>query len=136
MLNGNRKTKTERKGYNMNRTEVIMTIKKVGNHFGRVMSVLCGDEYAAGYNRAVSDMVELFTNAPMDADFETERKALISQIKDLKKKNEELEHEVCEKHATIQKLLSHVNISEVLGVETKKQEEPKVKRRVAIFTFK
>lgn len=120
----------------MNRTEVIMTIKKVGNHFGRVMSALCGDEYAAGYKRAVSDMVELFTNAPMDADFEAERKALVSQIEELKVKNDELEQEVCEKHATIQKLLSHVNISEVLGVETKKREEPKAQRRVAIFAFK
>ena len=121
----------------MNKTEVIMTIKNVGAHFAGVMSVLCGEEYAAGYKRAVSDMVELFSKAPIDPDFEAERKAMLEQIKRLKAKNAELEQEVCEKHATIQKLLSHVNIAEVLGVDTtKKKEEPKAQRRGVAFVFK
>lgn len=119
----------------MNRTEVIITIKKVGEHFGGVMEVLCGEEYAAGYRRAITDMVELFSKAPMDADFEAERKAMLAEIKRLKAKNAELEQNVCEKHATIQKLLSHVNIAEVLGVETKKREEPKAPRRGVAFVF-
>lgn len=119
----------------MNRTEVIMTIKKVGANFGGVMEVMCGKEYAAGYRRAITDMVELFSKAPMDADFEAERKAMSEQIKRLKAKNAELEKDVWEKHATIQKLLSHVNIAEVLGVETKKREEPKAPRRGVAFVF-
>ena len=120
----------------MNRNEVILTIKKVGAKFGRVMSELCGEEYAAGYGRAVDDMVRLFNDAPIDPDFEHERKALLSQIEELKAKNEELEREVCEKHATVQMLMNHVNIAEVLGVSanSKKREEPK--RRVAIFAVK
>lgn len=122
----------------MNRNEVVMTIKKVGAKFGRVMSELCGEEYAAGYNRAIDDMVRLFNDAPIDPDFEHERKAMRSQIEELMAKNEELEREVCEKHATIQTLMDHVNIAEVLGVgaNSKKREEPKVKRRVAIFAYK
>lgn len=120
----------------MNRTEVVMTIKKVGANFGRVMASLCGEEYAAGYGRAVEDMVRLFNDAPIDPNFEAEREAMLAHIEALKAKNEELEREVCEKHATIQKLLNHVNIAEVLGVESKKREEPKAQRRVAIFAFK
>ena len=119
----------------MNRTEVIMTIKKVGGEFGNVMSVLCGEEYAAGYRRAITDMVKLFNEAPIDPDFEAERKAMLAHIKALKAKNAALEQENCDQYATIQKLLTHVNIAEVLGVETKKREEPKAQRRGVAFVF-
>ena len=120
----------------MNRTEVVMTIKKVGAHFGGVMEVVCGEEFAAGYRRATADMVKLFNEAPIDPDFEAERKAMQEQIKRLKAKNAALEQENCDQYATIQKLLSHVNIAEVLGVDTtKKKEEPKAQRRGVAFIF-
>lgn len=122
----------------MNRMEVIMTIKKVGAEFGSVMSVLCGEEYTAGYKRAVSDMVKLFSEAPIDPDFEAERKAMLARIRQLKATNAELEQENCDQYATIQKLLSHVNVAEVLGVgvHSEKKEEPKAQRRGVAFIFK
>lgn len=123
----------------MNRHEVIMTIKKAGGHFsGGMMEVLCGENYAAGYRQAVADMVELFKKAPIDPDFEAERNSMMEQIKRLKAKNAELEQEVCNQHASIQKLLTHVNIAEVLGVgiNSQKKEEPKAQRRGVAFIFK
>ena len=120
----------------MNRMEVIMTINKVGHEFGRVMESLNGEEFAAGYRRCVNDMVNLFAQSTIDPSFEAERENLHLIISHLQKENERLEQEVCEKHATIQKLLSHVNIAEVLGVETKKQEEPKASRRGVAFVFR
>ena len=122
----------------MNRTEVVMTIKKVGAHFGGVMEVLSGEEFAAGYRRAITDMVKLFNESPIDPDFEAERKAMLAEIKRLKAKNAELEQEVCNQYASIQKLLTHVDVAEVLGVgvHSKKKEEPKAQRRGVAFIFK
>lgn len=121
----------------MNRNEVITTIKNVGGHFGGVMEVVCGEEYAAGYRRAISNMVELFSKAPLDANFEAEREAMLAHIRQLKAKNAELEQEVAEKHDTIQKLLSHVNIAEVLCVDSvKKRDAPKQRRGVAFIFHK
>lgn len=120
----------------MNRTEVIMTIKKAGTAFGQVMCNLCGEEYAAGYNRAIKDMIRLFNEASIDPDFETERKQLLLTIENLTAENEQLEQEVCEKHATIQRLLSHVNVAEVMGVNVKKRGDQKVQRRGVSFVFK
>ena len=122
----------------MNRMEVIMTIKRVGAEFGKVMAAISGEEYAAGYKHAVNDMVTMFNEAPICPDYESERKALLAHIRALKVKNAELEREVCEKHATIQKLLTHVNIAEVLGVGGKheKKEDPKAQRRGVAFIFK
>lgn len=118
----------------MNRNEVIMTIKNVGGGFANVMDVLIGEEFAAGYRRATADMVKLFTEAPIDPDFEAEREAMMKQIKRLKAKNAALEQEVCNQNATIQKLLSHVNVPEVLGI-SKKKEELKANRRGVAFVF-
>lgn len=118
----------------MNKTEVIATIRTARAHFLGLMSELCGKEFAAGYHRATEDMIRLFDKAPIDADFDAERKALITEVERLKAENERLEQDVCEKHATIQKLLSHVNISEVLGVDVGRK--PKAGRRVTVFTFR
>ena len=120
----------------MNRNEVIMTIKKAGTTFGQVMCNLCGEEYAAGYNRAVKDMIRLFNEAPIDPNFEAEREKLLLIIDNLTAENERLEQEVCEKHATIQRLLSHVNVAEVIGVNIKKRGDQKVQRRGVSFMFK
>ena len=118
----------------MNRTEVIATIQKAGGDFGQVMAALCGEEFAAGYRRALNDMIRLFQSAPIDADFDAERAALMAHIEALTVEKERLQRDVNEKHATIQKLLSHVNISEVLGVtETQK---PPTRRRVTVFSFR
>lgn len=119
----------------MNKVEVITAIKSVGRKFSNVMAVLCGDEFAAGYRRAIYDMTELINAAPMDANFEAEREAMLSEIKRLKEANAALEQEVCEKHATIEKLLSHVNLAEVVGVKTKRRENPK-KQQAVFFFFK
>lgn len=120
----------------MNRTEVIMTIKAAGTEFSRIMACLHNEDHVAGYIHALNDMVRLFEQANIARDFDAEREAMIAKIKELKAKNAELEQEVCEKHATIQKLLSHVNISEVLGVNIKKQEDQKAQRRGVAFIFK
>jgi hypothetical protein len=119
----------------MNKVEVIRAIEIVGRKFSNVMAELCGDEFAAGYRRAIFDMTELISKAPMEANFEAEREAMLAEIKRLVEKNAALEQEVREKHATIQKLLSHVNLAEVVGVKTKKRENPK-KQRAVFFLFK
>lgn len=54
-----------------------------------------------------------------DENGEAERQAMLAWIKRLKAKNDKLEQEVCNQYASIQKLLTHVNVAEVLGVETK-----------------
>ena len=119
----------------MNKIEVIKTIKQVGAEFSRIRAALNSRDFTCGYNTAIGDMAKMFEQSTLDPDYEAEREALLSYIEQLEAKNEELEQEVCEKHATIQKLLSHVNIAEVLGVNTKKRDEPK-ERRVAFFAFK
>lgn len=116
----------------MNRTEVIMTIKKVGTEFGKVMAALNGDEFAAGYRQALSDMIKLFGKASIAADFEAEREAMLSKIKKLTDENEALKAECENNHDTIEELLKHVNLHEVLGI-SKKKEEPKAQRRGVHF---
>lgn len=107
----------------MNREEVILTIKIAGERFGRVLACYNGAEYAAGYYRAVSDMAKLFDYAPLDADFESEREKWLRQVSVLSKERNELRAALNEREATIEKLLKHVNLSEILGVK------PKVKRQ-------
>lgn len=114
----------------MNRYEVIMTIKKAGNGLSNVMDALYGEDFAAGYRRATVDMVRMFNEAPINPDFEAEREAMLNQIGRLKAKTAELEREVCNQNATIQKLLSHVDVSEVLGVRPKKKSN---RRGVAVI---
>lgn len=116
----------------MNRAEVIMTIKAAGNRFTRVLASLCGAEYAAGYKSAISDMIELFAKAPLDADFEAEREALLAQIKCLKMENEILGRECAKQHVTIEELLKRVDLHEVFGLNKPEQSEP----RRTTFRFK
>lgn len=116
----------------MNREEVITTIKIVGNRFSQVMAALCGAEFGAGYNRAIADMINLFRRAPLDEDFEAERNTLLTRIKELEIKNEELDREACEQYATVEELLKHVNLPEVLGVGVKRPVGSVPRRRVTI----
>ena len=71
----------------MNRMEVIMTIKKVGAQFSRVMEAMNGEEFAAGYRQALSDMMKMFGKAPIDPDFDAEREAMLAHIKALTDEN-------------------------------------------------
>lgn len=49
----------------MNRYDVVQTIKQIGSEFRRVMACIQSEDYAAGYEQAVSDMVLLFEYKPM-----------------------------------------------------------------------
>ena len=44
----------------MNRYQVAESIRDVGSDFGRVMAVLHSEEYVAGYEQAIRDMVRMF----------------------------------------------------------------------------
>ena len=116
----------------MNRIEVIMTIKKVGEKFSRVMHTLNGEEFAAGYRQAISDMMKVFGKAPIDPDFDAEREALLERIKALTDENDLLKTECGKNHETIEELMKHIDLHEVLGI-AKKQEEPKAQRRSVFF---
>lgn len=116
----------------MNRMEVIMTIKKVGAQFSRVMEAMNGEEFAAGYRQALSDMMKLFGKAPIDPDFDAEREAMLAHIKALTDENDLLKVECGKNHETIEELMKHVDLHEVLGI-TKKQEEPKAQRKSVFF---
>ena len=105
----------------MNRKEVILTIRTVGRQFSRVMACLCGPEYASGYNQACNDMIRLFNYAPLEPDYESERKAMLAHIRQLERKNRELEQTVADKSGTIEKLLKHVDICKVLGIKDVKR---------------
>lgn len=120
----------------MNKQEAILIAKKIRGTLDGMMDVLYGEEYSEGYRQAITDMVKVFNEAPIDPDFEAERKAMFEEIKQLKAENAALKQEVDKNQATIQKMLPHVNIVEVLGAETKKQEEPKAHRRGVAFIFK
>lgn len=112
----------------MNRVEVIMTIETVGNRFANVMASLCGGEYAAGYKRAISDMARLFSGAPIDPDFETERASLHAEVKRLKMENDMLSRDYAKQHATIEELLKHVDLHEVLGIGENTRKQRGVRR--------
>lgn len=75
----------------MNRQEVIITIQRTGGTFAHVMGAMFGEDYEAGYLRAVSDMVKLFQKAPIDPTFDAERKAMTGYLKALQSKCEALE---------------------------------------------
>lgn len=57
----------------MNKNQVISIIEKIGKSFGGVMEDIFSKEYAAGYRRAIADMVELFSKTKMDDDSEAVR---------------------------------------------------------------
>ena len=44
----------------MKRYHVAQSIREIGRDFGRVMACLHSEEYVAGYEQAVRDMVHLF----------------------------------------------------------------------------
>lgn len=48
----------------MNRYEVVQTIRYIGKQFSRVLACLQSEEYVAGYNQAVKDMVHVFEYQP------------------------------------------------------------------------
>ncbi len=100
----------------MNRVEVIMTIEAAGNRFAKVMASLCSGEYVAGYRRAISDMTQLMAQAPIDEDFETERIMMCTEIKRLRLENEMLQRDHAKQQETINELLRHVDLHEVLGI--------------------
>lgn len=117
----------------MNKHETIMTIKAVGADFNRVRACLNGSEFSAGYNAAILDLVRLFEQANIAPNYEAERNALLDVISTQRETIEAQEQEICNQHATIQKLLTHVNIAEVLGVATKKENESKSQRKSAFW---
>jgi hypothetical protein len=100
----------------MNRKEVILTIKKVGGEFGHVMSIINGEEFAAGYRQAISDMMKVFGKAPLDPDFESEREAMLAHIRFLKSENEQLKTENDRHTKTIEGLMKYVDIHDILGI--------------------
>lgn len=120
----------------MNRMEVIMTIKKVGAEFSRIRAALNSRDFTCGYNTAIGDMAKLFEGAKIAPDFDAEREAMLAHIKALTKENEMLKVECGKNHETIEELMKHVDIHEVLGIgaNSRKREAPKAKRRVA-FVF-
>lgn len=117
----------------MNKHEAIVMVKAVGAEFNRVRACLNGNEFAAGYNAAIVDMVRLFEQANIAPNYEAERNALLDVISTQREKIDSQEQEICDQHATIQKLLTHVNIAEVLGVATKREDEPKTQRKSAFW---
>lgn len=48
----------------MDRYCVAQSIRQVGSEFGRVMACLQSEEYVAGYQQAVRDMVQMFEYKP------------------------------------------------------------------------
>lgn len=100
----------------MNKQEVTLVIKKVGTRFTRIMECLCDPEYTAGYKQACNDMIKLFEYAPMFADYESERKAMLDKIKQLRAENAELKQRTAKQDSTIQTLLKHVDVCDVLNV--------------------
>ena len=75
----------------MNRQEVIATIKKTGGTFACVMGAMFGEEFASGYFRAVSDMVNLFEKAPLSPTFEVERATTVAHLHAVQARCEALE---------------------------------------------
>ena len=49
----------------MNRYQVAQAVRQVGSEFGRVMACLQSEEYVAGYEQAVRDMVRMFEYKPL-----------------------------------------------------------------------
>lgn len=121
----------------MNRKEVIMTIKQVGAEFSRIRAALNSRDFTCGYNTAIGDMAKLFEGAKIAPDFDAERECLLAHIDKLTKENEILKTDCFKKDETIEELMKHVDIHEVLGIgKNRGQEEPKTtKRRVSFFTF-
>lgn len=67
----------------MNRQEVIATIKAAGGTISLVMGAIFGEDYEAGYRRAVQDIIHAFENAPLSRDYEAERSSLTAHVRAL-----------------------------------------------------
>ncbi len=101
----------------MNRREVILTIRKVGAQFGRVLACLNTPDFVSGYYQAVNDMSRLFEYAPLAEDYEAERSEMQKRVRLLVEEKKRLKAAVNERDATIEKLLKHVDVCEVLGIK-------------------
>lgn len=118
----------------MNRQEVIALIKKAGKEFSKIRAALNGFDYVLGYNMAVDDMARMFAEAPIYPTFDAERDARLAQIAELKARNAELEQKVDSQNAIIQKLLSYVDVADVLGVSDNPKKAKAQRRGVAVNT--
>lgn len=106
----------------MNKKEVIATIKKAEENLGGILVLLCGENYAAGYSRAICDMVKLFDEAPIAPDFEAEREAMQKEINRLKGNNEALIRRVNDMTATMQQISLYINAaSEILNTGNRRK---------------
>ena len=61
----------------MNRYDVVQTIKQIGSEFRRVMACIQSEDYAAGYEQALSDMVLLFEYKPMVRERPLEKRVVL-----------------------------------------------------------
>ena len=75
----------------MNRQEVILTIKRTGGTFVHIMGAMFGEDFAAGYRRAISDMIKLFEKTPLSPTFEVERATTIAHLHAVQARCEALE---------------------------------------------
>lgn len=116
----------------MNKQEVISIIKKAGEEFCKIRAALNGFDYVLGYNTAVGDMAKMFADAPIYSTWDEEREAMLASIVELKTRNEELEQKVDSQNAIIQKLLTHVDVAEVLGVSNNPKKAKAHRRSFAV----
>jgi hypothetical protein len=61
----------------MNRYDVVQTIRQIGSEFRRVMACVQNEDYAAGYEQAVKDMVLLFEYGPMVVERPVENRVVL-----------------------------------------------------------
>lgn len=110
----------------MNKQEVIQTIRSAGSAFSRIRAALNTKDFNEGYESAVGDMVRMFESSTMPPTWEAERERMQKYIGELEVKVEAQAREIEENQASIQKLLGHVNIAEVLGVVDKKKGQQRI----------
>ena len=99
----------------MRKCYVIKTIQNVGEYFGHVMEELCGSDYRAGYQKAVDDMVRVFSLSKSDDEVDEDMRAMRHLIAKLKEEVCHLERQIDEKEKTMDKLLRHVDIFDFIG---------------------
>lgn len=75
----------------MNRQEVILTIKRTGGAFVHIMGAMFGEDFSAGYYRAISDMIKLFEKTPLSPTFEAERATTVAHLHAVQARCEALE---------------------------------------------
>ena len=120
----------------MNKAEVILIVKKTWAEFSRVRAVLNPPEFVKGYNMAISDMVKNIYESSIAPDFEAEREAMLEHIKFLTTENEMLKVECGEQHQTIEILMNHVDLRDMVsGIKKSKREEHQRAKRRGVFFF-